>query len=47
MIAIIYLLPYLIIIGIVIFIIVKVRKKKGKGPLFRRKKKEISKEKND
>ena len=46
-IAIIYLLPYLIIIGIVIFIIVKVRKKKGKVPLFRRKKKEISKEKND
>ena len=36
-IAIIYLLPYIIIVGIVLFIVIKVRKKKGKGPLFKRK----------
>ncbi len=34
---IIYLIPYIIIVGIILFIVIKVRKKKGKGPLFKRK----------
>lgn len=43
-IAIIYMLPYIIIIALVLFIIIKVRKKKGKAPFFKRKKKDVGKE---
>ena len=46
-IAIIYMLPYIIIIALVLFIIIKIRRKKGKAPLFKRKKKDVGKEKNE
>jgi preprotein translocase subunit SecG len=42
-IAIIYMLPYLIIIAIVLIIVIRIRKKKGKGRLFKKKDKKADK----